>query len=1032
MKVLKRLLVNVLAVAIMAVGMTYFSTEDIEAANKGTATLRILSTTDLHGQAGIIDYHKASDNNTGSLAHLQTLIKESKNEIKNGNTLLVDSGDTAFGYIDNKILDGELDYEEYMYSTMKYMGYDAITLGNHDFEFGIDFLEGELEDAGMKNNVVLANIFDAKTGKGIWAGSKIITKSMTTTKGEKVDVKIGVIGVTPPLLIDTIVDHTDDLIRQDMVESVKSQVKVLKNKKADVIVVLAHSGVGNEEYTDSGEAAAYEISKIDGVDVVCAGHTHVNFPSNDPKVLPYFDMAGVDASGIMNGTAVVQTANAGAALGQTDIKLKFVNDKVKVVSKKVQIKKVNENTEADSKIKAFLKKYDTAAKEFYAEKIADVSEDSNGYFGMLEDTGAISLANEVKTRFALNYIRENPKYEGYKIVSASSYNMTGQNSADDYVNIKGKITEKDLLNIQQYNNEMVYLFSISGKKLRELMEYSAASIYALPGGDGTFIIADEYNKEWSGLKVFDGVEYTIDTTKAPKYDAEGNVINANSSRITRLTINGQELKDDDKILAVLDRTSFSKAHPILGNMKDKSILMKRLRPNELFSEYIKDGLDANNQYNLTYDNNWKLIFDDSIEYTLRSSSKSGSVAIKKNWYRGTTHTEKGYNYYKAAFKNLSDEDVSGPFLTYLKTKTSITGNPYDVMIYATDKSGVKEVRVAYGRTDASAFSSAKKVEDGKFTVDFNGGYTIIAEDEKGNMSVRYFTVRNIKPGCVEEPTVSYFSNYYKSILGTAQLNTTVYVDVEGVVSSAKTKDDGTYKIAIPYCPRADKEIKVWAVDEAGVSSEKVRALAVRVGGNQPQATINNKECIVKGVVNDDKACIVVAMDEENIYYPKNANPKLVTDSTVDELGRTLVKCKYTTDGKNYKLYLPGLTAGTILEMYTIDWCARDGRETFVTIEEVAPNMPIVTNKVREGGKVIKGYVPDYEKECTIIVKCGDKRFTTTTDYDGTFELDVKGLKEGDKLAVYAVDRVDGEKRTSKKGEATVLKKKEKKQTDKEK
>lgn len=1023
----KKLLSGLLVVATIATGISIFPATDAKAANQGTATLRILSTTDLHGQAGTLDYHKASDNKIGSLAQLSTLIKASKKEITNGNTLLVDSGDTAFGYLDHKILDGDLDYTEYMYSTMKYMGYDAITLGNHDFEFGIDFIKDQLSDAGMKDKVVLANVFDARTEKKIWAGSKVVTKKMKTTKNQDVEVKIGIIGVTPPMLLDTITDHTSDLMRKDMVSCVKSQVKVLQKKNVDMIVVLCHSGVGSAEYTDSGEAAAYEISKIPGVDAICAGHTHVNFPSNDPKVADYYNLPGVDSKGIMNGTSVVQTANAGVSLGQTDIKFKFVEDKdkkvtAKIVSKKVTIKYVDKNTKADSKITTYLAKYDKAAKKRFAEKIADVKVGSNNYFGMLEDTGAISLANEVKTRFALDYVQNNPGYENYKIVAASSYNLTGYSSKDDYINIKNTITEKDLLNIQMYNNEMVYLQAINGKKLKEWIEYSAASVYQTPQGDGTYVISDAFNKDWSKLKVFDGVEYEIDTTVAPKYDVNGNVINS-TSRITSLTINGEPVKDDDKILAVFDRTNYSKAHPILGNIADKCLAQKRLRPNELFRDYIQESLDADGMYSLTCDDNWNLIFNQDTSYVLRSSSLSGSDASARNWYRGTEKTEDGYNYYNAVFTNKS-EDISGPFVTYYRTKNIRTGNAYDVLIYATDKSGLEDVRVANGKTDESAWSSATKVKDGRFEVTHNGGYTIIAKDKKGNATVRYMDVTNIIPGCVEEPTVAYFSNFYKSISGTAKPGVKVFVDVQGVVSSTTAKEDGSFKCVIPYCAPADEDIMVWAENENGVKSDIVYAQAKRVGGNQPKATITNKDCILKGEFTDEKSCVIVAVDEGHIYYPESAKFSLVKESTVDETDKVYVKCKYKAGKTTYKLYIPYLNAGTSLELYNIDWCARDGKETIVKIEEVAPNMPVITKKIREGEEELEGYVPNYDGECTIVVKCGDKRFTTTTDYDGRFELEVKDLKEGDKLAIYAIDKVDGEKRTSKKAEVKVEKKKE--------
>ena len=105
-----------------------------QAANEGTATLRIISTTDLHGQSVNQNYDSASEHPVGSLAQVYTLIKNARSSLKYGASVTLDIGDTVYGYGSDSIMNGAVTGTEYMYAEMKTMGYDAITIGNHDFD----------------------------------------------------------------------------------------------------------------------------------------------------------------------------------------------------------------------------------------------------------------------------------------------------------------------------------------------------------------------------------------------------------------------------------------------------------------------------------------------------------------------------------------------------------------------------------------------------------------------------------------------------------------------------------------------------------------------------------------------------------------------------------------------------------------------------------------------------------------------------------------------------------------------------------
>ncbi|MDD6037331.1 MAG: metallophosphoesterase, partial [bacterium] len=181
MKFFNKVMAGAMA-AVMLFG--YVSAGEVYAATKPeTTTLRILSTTDLHGQSVNIDYDSASEHNKGSLAQIVTLLKEQKSSLKTGNTLLVDVGDTVYGYGSDSIMTGAVTGGEYMYEQMATLGYDAMTLGNHDFDYGYEYVKDALEEAGLDKKVVVSNVYDAKTRKNIWAENMVITKKLPTSAG---------------------------------------------------------------------------------------------------------------------------------------------------------------------------------------------------------------------------------------------------------------------------------------------------------------------------------------------------------------------------------------------------------------------------------------------------------------------------------------------------------------------------------------------------------------------------------------------------------------------------------------------------------------------------------------------------------------------------------------------------------------------------------------------------------------------------------------------------------------------------------
>ena len=195
------------------------------ATTTGTAVadLRMIFTTDLHGQITTTNYENGDFLKEGSIARANTLIQQARQEKGTANTLLFDVGDVLYDYSTDYIYDRDSSAEQPIYKAMATMGYDAITLGNHEFDYELTYVQNQLYNAGLADLCVLSNVTYVNTGKHVWNANKIIQKKLQTKDGKTVDINVGVIGETIPNLSKKRTDHTSILKTEDMVENTTKQ-----------------------------------------------------------------------------------------------------------------------------------------------------------------------------------------------------------------------------------------------------------------------------------------------------------------------------------------------------------------------------------------------------------------------------------------------------------------------------------------------------------------------------------------------------------------------------------------------------------------------------------------------------------------------------------------------------------------------------------------------------------------------------------------------------------------------------------------
>ncbi|AYV66593.1 hypothetical protein C2I06_06715 [Niallia circulans] len=305
--------------------------------------LRILETTDIHSY--LLDYNYEEKKKTIEYGYnrVASLILQAKKEQRN--TMLFDVGDVIKGsplaeYVASSPMFYSSDIHP-AYKSMNLMGYDAATVGNHEFNFGLDFLLNTLIGADFP--YTNANIYvDDHNGYEqddihFFQPFLLLDKILVNDQGKTENIKVGVIGLITPITGVWDKEHLEDkLIIKNMQKTAEEIVPQMKKAGADIIVALVHAGLYSDQYWPKQGNNVRDISKVKGIDVILYGHSHGIFPVKGEK-----GPKGVNhEKGIINGKPTVQAGNWGNHLGIIDLTLKKKKGKWAIVDSKSTAKPI--------------------------------------------------------------------------------------------------------------------------------------------------------------------------------------------------------------------------------------------------------------------------------------------------------------------------------------------------------------------------------------------------------------------------------------------------------------------------------------------------------------------------------------------------------------------------------------------------------------------------------------------------------------------------------------------------------------------
>ncbi len=534
--------------------------------------MRVLATTDLHGNIYPYDYYAARTVQRG-LAKIATLIAAER--AGSPNTLLLDCGDTIQGTPLEAVHQAAIRARtstspDPMMAAMNALGYDVMTIGNHEWNFGLKNLSAARMEARFP--WISANIA-VEPGAAVKPFAPYFIKVVA-------GVKIAVIGITTPgePVWEKAENYAGYRFLPGLEAAAKAVAEVRRIEHPDVILAAVHAGLDRDVRTGvvsafdnlPGENMVYQIAtEVPGIDAIIFGHTHAELPEAR-----------------IGGVLLMQPRNWGMSLGELDLTLEDApGGHWRLTSKKSRVIPVTAQTAADESILTIGKPYHEAAEQFLAKPVAESPVEMSGAVSRVEDTPLIDMIHEVRA-----VLREGPD------VSFASIFNAGLRIH------KGPITVREIAGLYIYENTL-YAIEGDGKMVREALENAARYFLTCTGecDSGPLInkgiIAYNYDQA-------SGVEYEIDLRQPQGH------------RIRNLRYHGQPLADDQKLRIALNN------YQVRAEPQDTPCLRARRwfwRSTEEIRDLMIDYYTTHKQLPATSGNNWKIVPESAAEELRREA-----------------------------------------------------------------------------------------------------------------------------------------------------------------------------------------------------------------------------------------------------------------------------------------------------------------------------------------------------------------------------------------------------------------------------
>jgi 2',3'-cyclic-nucleotide 2'-phosphodiesterase/3'-nucleotidase len=354
---------------------------------------------------------------------------------------------------------------------------------------------------------------------------------------------------------------------RDILETARAYVPEMKEKGADIIIALSHSGIGSAQETEGMENASVPLATVDGIDALMTGHSHLVFPSEK-----YADFAGVDATkGTIHGKPASMGGFWGSHLGVIDLMLEKSGNEWQVVTSTTEARPISMRDEnrktiplVDSvaAVEASVQTEHDATLAYVRRSVGQTDAPLHSYFALVADDPSVQIVSQAQTWY-ITEMMQGTEWEGLPILSAAApFKAGGRGGPDYYTDVaKGDVAIKNVSDLYLYPNT-VRAVKVNGAQVKGWLERSAGMFNQVEAGKADQLLLNPEFPSYN-FDVMDGVTYKIDLSQPSRFDSNGELIDANASRIVDLMFEGSPVTEDMEFIVATnnDRASGGGAFP---------------------------------------------------------------------------------------------------------------------------------------------------------------------------------------------------------------------------------------------------------------------------------------------------------------------------------------------------------------------------------------------------------------------------------------------------------------------------------------
>jgi 2',3'-cyclic-nucleotide 2'-phosphodiesterase/3'-nucleotidase len=498
--------------------------------------LRLIGVTDVHAHLRPHDYYRDRPDETQGLAKAATLIRALRAE--RPNELTLDNGDLIQGTPlgDWAAASGAAPHP--MIAAMDALGFDAATVGNHEFNYGLDVMDRALSGANFP--IVCCNVLRTD-GSHYFKPWALVERRALDRDGVAHDLKIGVVGFVTPQIVRWDRNHlAGRATARGIVEAAREHVPALKAAGAHVIVALCHAGISRIGPDGADENAGLALAQVGGIDAIFLGHQHLLLPGED-----FVGIEGVDpAKATLAGVPSVMGGCFGAHVGVIDLTLENDAGRWRVSGAATAIHSVEMTTSADPALMAASEDAHAATLAYVRAPVGELEAPLVSYFAMIGDDPSVRVIHDAQLWFGRALVAANPGLGAAPLLSAAApFKCGGRNGVDYYTEVPaGPLLLRNVADLYVYPNGL-RIVRATGAQVREWLERAASVFLALDPArsEPQPLLADSFAPyDFDSLA---GVTYRLDLTAPARYNDQGRVIAPDAHRVRDLAYEGRPIDE---------------------------------------------------------------------------------------------------------------------------------------------------------------------------------------------------------------------------------------------------------------------------------------------------------------------------------------------------------------------------------------------------------------------------------------------------------------------------------------------------------